>query len=73
MIEKLLDPILAPFRELRSKLFGIKNIADNLKGDVGRVKRMVTTAKNDVTAAKEKAEAFHAQAKGGGPDSQKKP
>ncbi len=48
MIEKILMPLLAPFRRLRSQWMGVKNIKANLEGDVGRVKSMAARGKQDV-------------------------
>jgi hypothetical protein len=71
MIEKLLAPILAPFRNLKSSILGVKNVADNIGGDKKRVQNMVTAAKADVKRFKEgakgmadKAKGAHEQAKG---------
>ena len=38
MLEKLLDPIFAPFRLLRSTIWGIQQAPAQLKGEIGRAK-----------------------------------
>ncbi|MSP60327.1 MAG: FHA domain-containing protein [Myxococcales bacterium] len=47
MLDKLLDPILAPFRMLRSKIFQIKQIPQTIKGDVSRAKAQVSAVGSD--------------------------
>jgi hypothetical protein len=63
VIIRFLDPILRPFRELRSKWRGIENIKHNLVGDVGRVKRMAKVAKNEAGEAVGKAKKTAGKAK----------
>ena len=64
MIEKILDPILAPFRQAWAKFMGIKNIADQAKGDVRRVKNMAGDVKKRAEDAKKAAKELHDKAKG---------
>ena len=47
MIEKILEPILAPFRFLREKVFGIKTAPMRLQGEIMRAKSSVGTVKSD--------------------------
>jgi hypothetical protein len=63
MIEKILDPLLAPFREAYSKFMGIKNVADNAAGDVGRVKAMAKRGQKMADDAKKKGKELQDQAK----------
>jgi len=45
MIEKILDPLFAPFREAWAKFMGVRNLADNARNDCRRVKRMAKRAR----------------------------
>jgi hypothetical protein len=58
MIEKWIDPILEPFRRMRAKYRGVKNIKDNIKLDVKRVKQMGQNAKQEAADAAGKAKAM---------------
>src|SRR5438552_209345 len=49
MIEKIFDPIFAPFRWLRSKVFSVKQIPDTVKGEAGRVKSEAGSIRGDFT------------------------
>ena len=64
MIEKWLDPIIRPFREIRAKWLGIKGVKDQIAGDVGRVKAMGARAKKHAADAKKQAKELADKAKG---------
>ena len=55
MIERWLDPILRPIRELRSKWLAMKNIPDGIKGDIKRLKGEAARGKKALGDAKKKA------------------
>jgi hypothetical protein len=54
MIDRWLEPIFRPFRELRSKWRGIENIQANIKGDIGRLKADAGRLKKEAADAKKK-------------------
>src|SRR5260221_588681 len=47
MIEKLIDPILAPFRWLRTTVFKVKMAPTQVKGEISRAKGQVAAVKGD--------------------------
>jgi len=55
MIERWLDPILRPIRELKSKWLAMKNIPDGIKGDIKRLKGEAERGKKALGDAKKKA------------------
>ena len=65
MIEKILDPILAPFRALRSKVFQVKQLPATLKGEVSRAKGQVGTIKSDFKGYGQDAKAVQGKAQKG--------
>ena len=48
MLERLLDPIFAPFRALRSMVWGIKQAPNALKGEVNRARNEAALVKSDL-------------------------
>ena len=48
MLDKLLDPIFAPFRALRSAVFNVKMAPARVKGEIGRAKNEVELVKSDM-------------------------
>ncbi len=65
MIQKLLDPIFAPFRMIRSKVFQVKQMPATLKGEVGRVKAEAATVKSDFKGYGSDAQAAQSKAQQG--------
>jgi hypothetical protein len=55
MIARWLDPLFRPFRELKSKWNGIKNVQANIQGDIKRLKAEAGRVKKDVGNAAKKA------------------
>ncbi len=53
-LDKLLGPILAPFRSARSSYLNKKNMVGNIKVDVNRAKAMSSRAKQDVAGVNNK-------------------
>src|SRR6266568_1444272 len=64
MIEKLLAPILAPFRQLKSSFLGVKNTVDNIGGDKRRLQNMVNSAKVDAKRLQDGAKGMAEKPKG---------
>src|SRR5579872_3401927 len=50
-IDRLLDTLLRPFRELRAKWWGIKSIEAGIRGDIRRVQQVGYQAKGEAQYA----------------------
>src|SRR4051794_30289061 len=64
MLDKLLDPIFAPFRLLRSKVFQVQQLPATLKGEVSRAKAEVGAVKGDFKGYASSAKDAQGKAKG---------
>lgn len=53
MIERIFDPILAPFRWLRSTVFGIKQAPTRVKGELSRAQAQVQMVQQDFQGYKQ--------------------
>lgn len=62
--QKFIDPLLVPFRAIRTKIFGVKAVKGRIKGDAQRVKRIGGTVKGGVNKAKGQAGKVSGAAKG---------
>jgi hypothetical protein len=61
MFFRYLDPIFAPFRAVKNKVMGVRNIKGNIHADFNRVKSMGNNAKSNVQRANEKMNSWGGQ------------
>ena len=64
MLERLLDPIFAPFRQAWAKFMGAKNVVDGAAGDIQRLKQLPKQLENKAKLAKQQAQDLGKKAKG---------
>lgn len=65
MFFRYLDPIFAPFRAVKNKVMGVRNIKGNIHADFTRVKSMGKNAQQNVKRANDKMQGWGGQAQPG--------
>jgi hypothetical protein len=62
--QKFVEPMLAPFRAIRSKIWGVKTVTGRVTGDAKRVKQLGSSVKNKAGDAKGKVAGVKGKAAG---------